>query len=112
MLFCQHGSTDSGLFIGKLETDVLGFNVVNEYIPDQGDSFKNTIFVIIDFDKREAWLLNDEWIYFDVVRHNGSTYKPNIIVATSNYKKVFYKDYIDIIKYRNEHKAIPNTIDL
>ena len=112
MLFCQHSSNESGLFIGKLETDVLGFNVVNEYIPYQGDSFKNTIFVIIDFDKREAWLLNDEWIYFDVVRCNGSTYKPNIIVATSNYKKVFYKDYIDIIKYQNKHKAIPNAIDL
>ena len=108
MLFCQHSSNDSGLFIGKLETDVLGCDVVNEYIPKQGDSFKNTTFIIIDFNKHEAWLLDDEWIYFNVVRRNGSTYKPNVIVVNSHYKKVFYKDYIDIINYRNENKVIPN----
>lgn len=112
MLFCQHGSTDSGLFIGKLETDLLGCDVVNEYIPAQGDSFKNVTFVIIDFNRREAWLLDDEWIYFNVIRHNGSTYKPNIIVATSHYQKVFYSDYTDIINYRNKCKAISNTIVL
>jgi len=112
MLFCQHGSTDSGLFIGKLETDLLGCDVVNEFIPAQGDSFKNVTFVIIDFNKREAWLLDDEWIYFNVIRHNGSTYKPNIIVATSHYQKVLYSDYSDIINYRNECKAIPNAIVL
>lgn len=111
-MFCRHSSTDSGLFIGKLETDVFGNDVVNEYIPVQGNSFKNTIFIVIDFNKREAWLLDDEQIYFNVVRHNGSTYKPNIIIATSDYKKVFYNDYIDIIRYRNKHKAIPNTMVL
>lgn len=110
MLFCQHGSTDTGLFIGKLETNALGFDVVNEYIPIQGDSFKNTTFVVIDFNKHEAWLLNDEWIHFNVVRRNGPTCKPNIIVANSNYKKVFYSDYVDIISYRNKHKAIQNAI--
>ena len=108
MLFCQHSSNDSGLFIGKLETDVLGHDVVNEYIPKQGDSFKNTTFIIIDFNKHEAWLLDDEWIYFNVIRSNGSTHKPNVIVVNSHYKKVFYKDYTDIINYRNENKAIPN----
>ena len=112
MLFCQHGSTDSGLFIGKLETDLLGYDVVNEYIPAQGDSFKNVTFVIIDFNKREAWLLDDEWIYFNVIRHNGSTYKPNIIVATSHYQKVLYSDYSDIINYQNKYEANSNTIVL
>ena len=110
MLFCQHSSNDSGLFIGKLETDVLGCDVVNEYIPKQGDSFKNTTFIIIDFNKHEAWLLDDEWIYFNVVRRNGSTYKPNVIVVNSHYKKVFYDDYIDIIKYRDDDKLISNII--
>ena len=110
MLFCKHSSSDNGLFIGKLETDVLGYDIVNEYVPKQGNSFKNTKFVVIDSCKREAWLLDDELIYFNVIRRNGSSYKPNIIIANSNYKKVFYDDYIDIIKYRDDDKLISNII--
>lgn len=100
MLFSQHGSTDSGLFIGKLETDVLGFDVVNEYIPNQGDNFQNTTFVVMDLHNHETWLLEDEWIKFNVIRCNGSTYRPNIIVANCNYKRGFFDDYINIIKYK------------
>ena len=110
MLFCKHSSSDNGLFIGKLETDVLGYDIVNEYVPKQGDSFKNTKFIVIDSGKHEAWLLNDELIYFNVIRRNGSSHKPNIIIANSYYKKVFYNDYIDIIKYRDDDKLISNII--
>ena len=112
MLFCQHSSSDSGLFVGKLESDILGCNMVNEYILKQGDSFENTKFIVIDFKKHEAWLLDDEWIHFNVIRYNGSTYKPNIIIANSHYYKVLYEDYIDIINYRNKHKVIINALDL
>ena len=112
MLFCQHSSSDSGLFVGKLESDILGCDVVNEYILRQGDSFENTKFIVIDFKKHEAWLLDDEWIHFNVIRYNGSTYKPNIIIANSHYYKVLYEDYIDIINYRKKHKAIINALDL
>ena len=72
-----------------METDVLGYDIVNEYVPKQGDSFKNTKFIVIDSGKHEAWLLNDELIYFNVIRRNGSSHKPNIIIANSYYKKVF-----------------------
>lgn len=109
MLFCQHGSTENGLFIGKLETDVLGSEVVNEYIPDQGDSFKNTKFVIMDFNKHKAWLLEDDWIYFNIVRRNGNSYKPNIIVANCNYKEVYFDDYLENIKYHKDKHTIENT---
>lgn len=109
MLFCQHGSTENGLFIGKLETDVLGSEVVNEYIPDQGDSFKNTKFIIMDFNKHKAWLLEDDWIYFNIVRHNGTSHKPNIIVANCNYKEVYFDDYLENIKYHKDKHTIENT---
>lgn len=110
MLFCKHSSSDNGLFIGKLETDVLGYDIVNECVPKQGNSFKNTKFIVIDSGKREAWLLDDERIYFNVIRRNGSSHKPNIIIANSHYKKVFYNDYIDIIKYRDDDDELISNI--
>ena len=105
MLFCQHGSTENGLFIGKLETDALGFDVVNEYIPEQGDSFEKTTFIVMDLHNKETWVLEDDWIYFNVVRRNGSSYKPNIIVANCNFKKGYFSDYIDIIKKHPKQRS-------
>ena len=111
-MFCQHGSTENGLFIGKLESDELGFDVVNEFIPKQGDNFKNTTFIIMDFNTRKAWILDDEWIHFNVIRRNGNSRKPTIIVSNSNYRTGYFSDYEDIIQYHKSTSVIQNTFDL
>lgn len=110
-MFCQHSSTVNGLFVGKLETDGFNNNIVNEIIPHQGEVLENQTIVIIDFNNKKVWKLRDDWIKFNLIRCNGQTSRPNIIIVDcKNYISDYFNDYVDIIHYRNTRINILNQM--
>ena len=101
-MFCQHSSTGNGLFVGKLETDIFNNDVVNEFIPHQGEVLENQTIIVIDFSNKKVWKIKDDWIKFNLIRCNGQSSRPSIIVAEcNNYASDYLNDYLDIIHYRN-----------